>query len=112
MTIQDRVQQRLNELGKKPKPTSIEAGLNETFIRDYLTGRTSKISVENLEKLALALETSFEWLRTGVDPTGAIPPQTGEVVSLMQRMNAERRRKYLEIGRVLSDEESDDEAGG
>lgn len=62
-TLQKRVKARMDLLNVNAYQTAKKAGLGSSFVRDILRGRTRSPSTENLEKLALALETSIDYLR-------------------------------------------------
>ncbi len=62
MNIKDKVGQRIkelrNELGLSQEALANKAGVDRTYVTDVENGRRN-ISVELLQKLILALETSF-----------------------------------------------------
>lgn len=62
-----RVRQRLQDLNKRPNPTSIEAGLGKDFIRDILIGKKRSVYGENLEKLAQVLDVTTDWLARSME---------------------------------------------
>jgi transcriptional regulator with XRE-family HTH domain len=68
MDIRDRIQQRLDALGKSARSASLDAGLNTHFLQKYLSNPDHSIKVENLRKLAPVLETTPEWLLSGIGP--------------------------------------------
>lgn len=70
----ERIKKRMEELGTNPSRTSLEAGLNFTYLRDYLTGRAKNVSVPKLEAIAKALETTPQYLM-GESFTAARPVQ-------------------------------------
>ncbi|WP_426238139.1 helix-turn-helix domain-containing protein [Pararhizobium sp. DWP1-1-3] len=61
-TIADRIQQRLDLLGKTPSGAAVEAGLGRSSIRDILMGRSQHSRIDTLRKLSVVLETSVEYL--------------------------------------------------
>lgn len=68
MDIKDRIQQRLDALDKSARAASLEAKLNTHFLQKYLSNPEHSIKVENLRKLAPVLETTPEWLLSGIGP--------------------------------------------
>lgn len=66
-SLQKRLRQRLDELDLKPFQAAKKAGLGESYVRDILRGKARSPSAENLAKLALALETSTEFLMGSKD---------------------------------------------
>lgn len=57
-----RINQRLTELGISAQAASIKATGSRDVIRAILSGATKSPRLETLEKIALALETTPEWL--------------------------------------------------
>jgi phage repressor protein C with HTH and peptisase S24 domain len=68
-TLVDRIQQRLAETGKTAHAASIEAGGSPSLIPNILNGRSDNPRLDTLRKIALALDTSVEWL-TGQENNG------------------------------------------
>lgn len=68
MDIRDRIQQRLDALDMSARAASLEAGLNTHFLQKYLSNPDHSIKVENLRRLAPVLETTPEWLLSGIGP--------------------------------------------
>ncbi len=54
-TLGEEVNRRMEELGLNPKRLSLAAGLNETYVRDIMRGRTRNPRTDSLGKLARAL---------------------------------------------------------
>jgi len=50
------VERRMKALGLSPKSLSKKAGLNETFVRDLLEGRSRNPRADSLQKLARGLD--------------------------------------------------------
>lgn len=66
-SIRDRIQTRLDALGKTPRAASLEAGMSADAIRGIFRSTDSSPTVETLNKLAGPLQTTPEWLAFGVD---------------------------------------------
>lgn len=64
-SFKTRVQQRLAELNLTPEGASKAAGLSRDYIRQMM-GHASNPRANSLFKLAKALETTPEWLLTGI----------------------------------------------
>lgn len=62
MTLRRRIQQRLDALGLSMRAASKRAGLGTHFIRDLMDNPLQSPKAANLAKLAIALETTPEWL--------------------------------------------------
>lgn len=59
--LQKRVRERLGELGLSALEASRRAELGKTFVKDILSGKSRNPSGVNLQKLAIALETSPQY---------------------------------------------------
>lgn len=66
MDIKDRIQERLNILGLTPRSASLKAGMSADAIRSIFRNPRNSPTTETMEKLAVALETTPEWLAFGV----------------------------------------------
>lgn len=62
MTLRRRIQQRLDALGLSMRKASLKAGLGTHFVRDLMDNTLQSPKADNLAKLAIALETTTEWL--------------------------------------------------
>lgn len=83
-SIQDRIRQRLDELGLSMKATSIAAGLGETAIRDILNREGHSPKESTIKKLAPELQTTVIWLMTGRGEKDG--KDTAEIVNLWDRI--------------------------
>ena len=79
--FQQRVQERLDALGKKPAPLSVELGKSNSFVRDILRRPTTPIG-DNLLLLARGLETTADYLlgRTDDPSPNAVVKRTTRIV--------------------------------
>jgi transcriptional regulator with XRE-family HTH domain len=103
MTISDRIAQRLELLGLSQRAASMDAGLNESFIRDLGRNKGQSPRVSGLEKLATVLKTNVEWLMTGAgDPDQVSDADTAELVSIMPSLDAKKRAQLAEYARFLA----------
>jgi SOS-response transcriptional repressor LexA len=100
-----RIDRRLKALGKKPTPASVEAGLSSSAIRNILDGQSKQGRSDTLNALAPVLETSVEWLSTGLGPETTRPavdaaPQQAEKVPFSGDLNVNRLyvRRIAEAG--------------
>lgn len=62
MTLQDRIRQRLDDLKLSAREASKRSGMGEYFVRDILSGKAVSPKESSLRGLAIALETTTEWL--------------------------------------------------
>lgn len=100
MNIRDRIRQRLDALGKSPRAASLEAGLNTHFLQKYLSPKNPNhsIKVENLQALAPVLETTPEWLLSGVG-SDVRDPDLAAVINIWDRIperDQDTARRMLE----------------
>ena len=68
--VRERINQRLNELGKTPRAASLDSGMGATAIRDIFRRPENSLTLETLRKLAIGLETTPEWLAFGTESVG------------------------------------------
>lgn len=74
-TISSRIRERLEKLGLSEEAASKKAGLDRGYVRQLLR-RNGRGNASSIAKLAVALETSSDWLLTGVShPTQAAATQ-------------------------------------
>lgn len=100
MDIRDRIRARLDVLGKSPRAASLDAGLNTHFLQKYLSPKNPNhsIKVENLIALAPVLETSPEWLLSGIG-ANTRDPELSAVINIWDRIpqrDQETARRMLE----------------
>lgn len=90
MDIQDRIQQRMLELGIKSKAElSRKLSMSRATIGMWLNGN-NKPSGDNLLKLAEALECSPEWLQTGkLSPIAAPVQNSAQQYSMIPMLDVE-----------------------
>lgn len=67
-----RIQERLETLGLSPRAVSLTVSGNPDTVRNILRGKSASPRVDTLEKLALVLKTTPQWL-TGVDASSDAP---------------------------------------
>lgn len=102
MSMADRITERLTALGLSRRAASEKAELSETFIRDVIEGRARSPRMESLEKLAIALETTVEWLRSGQgDPNQTQDTASAQVFSIMPGLDAKRRQELAQYALFL-----------
>ncbi|MGI2036389.1 LexA family protein [Rhizobium panacihumi] len=63
-SLQKRLKLRMDIVGLNAHETALRAGLNPSYVRDILRGKSKKPALENLQKLAYALETTIDWFTT------------------------------------------------
>ena len=95
-TVADRIQQRLQELGKTANAASSEIG-SPSLIPNILNGRSRNPRIDTLRRIAPALQTTAEWLMTRQGERVAIPPQPSSVVSTPVEHIAERLERDLPV---------------
>lgn len=65
MSIADRINERMAQLGTNAKAVARTARLGETAIYDIIKGKSKSPRTDTLQKIASALNTTPEWLATG-----------------------------------------------
>ncbi|MCB5205040.1 LexA family transcriptional regulator [Neorhizobium sp. T786] len=63
-SLQKRLRTRMDMLGLNALQTAKKAGLGDSYVRDILRGKTRSPNVENIAKLASALDTTPDWFFT------------------------------------------------
>jgi phage repressor protein C with HTH and peptisase S24 domain len=73
-TIGDRVRKRLDKLGLNPFEAARLGKLERTYISDLLDGRKKTVRTDKIPNLALALNTTVDWLTNGFGPEDVSEP--------------------------------------
>jgi hypothetical protein len=60
--VAERIQARLEALGKNPSGVALEAGLGRSSVRDIITGRVSSSRLDTLRRLTGPLECTLDYL--------------------------------------------------
>lgn len=74
---------------------SVRAGLSDSAVHKYCTGRTQSMTTDNLRKVADAAGVSLRWLLFGEED-----PQ---VVTLFERIPEARRQQAIELLESMAD---------
>jgi transcriptional regulator with XRE-family HTH domain len=74
---------------------SVRAGLSDSAVHKYCTGRTQSMTTDNLQKVARAAGVSLRWLLFGEED-----PQ---VVTLFERIPEARRQQAIELLEAMAD---------
>jgi transcriptional regulator with XRE-family HTH domain len=90
-TLADELRARMRAAGLKPKTLATLAGVNQTYVRDILRGRSKNPKVEQLAKVTSVLGTSI----TEVMPRTA-PETVRQKIGRRMRLVREYRRQSLE----------------
>lgn len=85
--IRERIQARLDAVGKTPRAVSLEAGMSADAIRGIFRNVDSSPTVDTLAKLAVPLATTPEWLAYAIDPA----------IQKAQEETAKREPAYLPV---------------
>jgi transcriptional regulator with XRE-family HTH domain len=89
MDLRDRIREKIEESGLTERSASLAAGLSDSMLNKFLSGQTKSITIDNLEKIAAALETTVRYLLYG--------EEGDNVVSIYSRIPEERRKHALEV---------------
>lgn len=92
--FQQRVQERLEAVGKKPAPLSKELGKSDSFIRDILRRPTTPIG-DNLMLLARGLQTTADYLLGRTDDPSPNAPQHKRTTRIAGRAGASTDGRVL-----------------
>lgn len=105
MSIIDRIDLRLKALELSGREACERAGLGESYIRDLRRNSKQSPRVEELEKLAKALETSVTWLITGAgDPKQKPDPDSAQVISFLSGLDAKRKGELAAFAKFLAEQ--------
>lgn len=105
MSIRDRIELRLKDLGLSPRAASLKAGLNTHFLQAVLSQKSESPRGDNLTKLARALETTAQWLMDGTgDPNAVVDEPTAELISIMPSLDAKRRAEIAQFAKYLAEQ--------
>lgn len=91
MTIQDRIRQKMEELGLNPTALSKAAGLNQTYVRDLLESDDPNPRLRHLQALASVLGVKIEWLIEGADQN-----KIADIWSRIPQRDREAAQRMLE----------------
>jgi transcriptional regulator with XRE-family HTH domain len=103
--MRERVRAALDEAGLSMRDASMRAGLGETWLRDFLSGRYDAIKTDSLTALAAVLRKAPEWLLTGREPVdGQSDAATAEIISLLPRLSDRARAAVQEFTRFQAEQ--------
>ena len=96
---------RMKAKGVGPKALSLKAGLNETYVRDLLKGRSRNPRQGHLQNLAAALDCQVSDL-TGEKPAARPGDATtndakGKLLDAFDAMTEEQRRAILVVAETM-----------
>ena len=108
-TLAEEIRRRMNQLGLNSKRLSLGAGLNETYVRDIIKGRTRNPRTDTLGKLARALgctradllppaERASQANRGSVDSLD--PMLLNRALAVAERLSADNKALASEIASV------------
>lgn len=92
----DRVKQRLEELGAKQSEIAARCGLSPSRFGNYVQGRTEP-DLLTFAKIALALETSTDWLLGINDENLKAQTETMKGVLVLDGMKPERAEELIAV---------------
>jgi transcriptional regulator with XRE-family HTH domain len=94
MDMRERIRTEMEAQGLNLKSLSLKAQLSETYVRDFLEGRSQDPKLSKIQAVADALGKSLAWLTEGQD--------SAEVVSILPKLDASRRAQLTEYARFLA----------
>lgn len=74
---------------------SVRAGLSDSAVHKYCTGRTQSMTTDNLQKVAVAAGVSLRWLLFG--------EESSPVMELFERIPESRRQQAIEVLESMAD---------
>lgn len=74
---------------------SVRAGLSDSAVHKYCTGRTQSMTTDNLQKVAVAAGVSLRWLLFG--------EEASPVMELFERIPADKRQQAIEMLEDMAD---------
>jgi transcriptional regulator with XRE-family HTH domain len=94
MDMRKRIRTEMEAQGLNLKSLSLKAQLSETYVRDFLEGRSQDPKLSKIQAVADALGKSLAWLTEGAE--------SAEVVSIMPSLDKARRAQLTEYARFLA----------
>jgi transcriptional regulator with XRE-family HTH domain len=90
MDLRDRIKAKIDEIdGATVRSISLKAGLSDSMLHKFLSAQTKSITIDNLEKIAEALDTSVRFLLYG--------EEGDNVTSIYRRIPDDRKKHALEV---------------
>jgi len=90
MDLRDRIKAKIEEIDEATvRSISLKAGLSDSMLHKFLTKKTKSITIDNLERLAEALNTTVRYLLYG--------EEGDNVVSIYNRIPEARRKHAVEV---------------
>lgn len=94
----ERILTRMKELGMNPRSASLASGMGSTAIRDLVRRPGNQPTLETLQKLAVGLKTTPEWLAFGNDGGSLVAteaPDTTQAVGVSGDLTVAPLRKMV-----------------
>ena len=99
MTLVAEIERRMREVGFNAKQLSEKAGLNPTYVRDVIEGKSRDPAIHKVAKIAAALGCSLPdlWLASRAEPRGEFVHDPEEIawLDLWRRMEVNTRGAVL-----------------
>lgn len=93
MDVRDRLRAAIAEKGTSARAISLEAGLSDSMVHKFLSGATSSITLETLDKIADALGVDRVWLAYGEGD----PDLASEVAGIFNRIPDDDKATALRV---------------
>jgi len=98
MDVRDRIREIIERKGLTLRGVSLAAGLSDSMLHKFLSGRTKSITVDNLEYIAQALDVSLHYLLLG-------NPDYEDVIVIWDKLTGRQRRLAKKILKALADDD-------
>ncbi len=114
MSLVSEIQRRMDETGLNMKQLSLKAKLNETYVRDVVTGKSADPAIHKVAKIAIALGTTLPelWCASGAEPRGKLVHDPDELawLHLWRSMSVDTRGTLLATLQATTPARRDDAA--
>lgn len=109
--IRERIQERLNDLGKSPRAASLDGGMGADGIRDLMRRPNDSPTMETIEKLAKGLNTTAAWLAFESGPKTLRPSSGGDLIGANSSFTLAKIDSAVKAGAFLRANAFDDDLG-
>lgn len=108
MNIGERIRARREELGLTLEAVAVELGVHRSTVMRYESGQTQRIPLTTIERLAVILKTTTEYLMGWKDESKTqTSPETDENVRALTRMyfdlKPDQKELLIKIAKTMCD---------
>jgi transcriptional regulator with XRE-family HTH domain len=95
MDVRERIRATIAERKTTPRAVSLKAGLSDSMVHKFLTGATTSLTLDTVDKIAAALQVDPAWLAYG-EGTPDLATDIAEIVSRIPEEDREQLKRVLE----------------